>query len=316
MIGQIVSRYRLLKPLGEGGMGVVYLAEHTTLERRVAIKFLTATDEHYRGRFLREARALSSFSHANIAAVYDYGETEDDRPYIVMELINGPTLDEVLRSDGLTLGQAVDVAIAVGEALVEAHRHGIVHRDIKPGNVMFNERSEVKVVDFGLAKQIHPEPATAGLAAATKTQSNVMVGTPLYLSPEQAGNKPVDERSDLFALGALLYECITGRSAFSGDTVIEIGAQVIHFNPPPPSRINSRVPAALDRLTMKALAKKPAGRYQSAQEMIQDLRAFRNKLSRDSQPIRRLVVGTETSPLRPQRTSALGVITETIRRIG
>jgi eukaryotic-like serine/threonine-protein kinase len=309
VIGQVVSRYRLLKALGEGGMGVVYVAEDMSLGRHVAIKFLTATDVHYRDRFLREARALSSFSHTNIAAVYDYGETEDGRPYIVMELVDGLTLDDVLKKNGLTVGQATDVAIAVATALAEAHRHGIVHRDIKPGNVIFNERDEVKVVDFGLAKQIHGTPVDGA-----QTQSNVMVGTPLYLSPEQAGNRPVDERSDLFALGALLYECLTGRAAFAGDTVIEIGAQVLHFNPSPPSKINPRVPAALDRITMKALEKKPTLRYQSAAEMIQDLSAVRGKLPKDSEPIRRVQLGTSTSPLRQQRTSALTTLAETIRR--
>jgi len=317
VIGRLVSRYDLLEQLGKGGMGVVFLARDTRLSRDVAIKFLTSTDPHYRARFQREARALSSFSHPNIATVHDSGETEDGTPFIVMELVGGSTLSEILEERGLTMAQAVDTAISIAEALAEAHRHGIIHRDIKPANVIINERGHVKVLDFGLAKKIDDEftggEATDQPSLLTNTQSNVAVGTPLYFSPEQASSRPVDERSDLFALGAVLYECITGRSAFSGSSAIDIGAQVIHFDPPPPSKINPRVPAQLDRITLKALAKKPAARYQSADEMIRNLRAARLKLSSDGQPIRRLD-GTTTSPSHVMRTSALTTLIEPLRR--
>ena len=316
MIGQIISRYRIVELLGEGGMGTVYVGEDTSLGRRVAIKFLTSTDDRFRARFLREARALSSFSHPNIATVYEYGETEAGQPFIVMELVSGLTLDDILRQRGLTLAQSVDTAISIAAALAEAHRHGIVHRDIKPANVIVNDEGQVKVLDFGLAKQLNEELTdSAGQdAAATRTQSHVVVGTPLYLSPEQAASKPVDERSDLFALGALFYECTTGRSAFSGSSFVEIGAQVIQFNPPPPSRINPRVSAALDRIARKALEKKPGDRYQSADEMIRDLRAARGKLSNDSQHILRQPAGWDTSASYAQRTSALATLTEPLRR--
>ena len=258
MIGQTVSHYRILEQLGEGGMGVVYLAEDTHLGRRVALKFLTSSDRHYRARFLREARAVSTLSHPNIAAVFDYGETDDKQPYIVMELVKGKTLSKLLRKGGLTLAQAVGITASIAEALSEAHREGIVHRDIKPSNVIVTERGQVKVLDFGLVKHLTEEAARlsdpeAQTLFATQTRSDVIVGTPLYLSPEQATGKSVDGRSDLFSLGALLYECITGQSAFSGSSVIEIGAQILHVNPQPPSTINQRVPAELDRITMKAL---------------------------------------------------------------
>lgn len=318
MIGRLVSRYDLLEQLGKGGMGVVFLARDTRLSRDVAIKFLTSTDPHYRARFQREARALSSFSHPNIATVHDSGETDEGRPFIVMELVRGSTLSEVLEERGLTLAQAVDTAISIAEALAEAHRHGIIHRDIKPANVIINERGHVKVLDFGLAKQLHEEFAEGesggARSYATRTQSDVAIGTPLYFSPEQASSRPVDERSDLFALGALLYECITGRSAFSGSNPIDIGAQVIHIDPPLPSKVNPRVPVPLDRITMKALAKKPAARYQSADEMIHDLRAVRAKLPENGQPIRRLPVGSETLSSRALRTSALTTLIEPLRR--
>src|SRR5712671_6985423 len=144
MIGQTVSHYRIIDKLGEGGMGVVYLAEDRHLARRVAIKFLTSTDRHYRARFLREARAVSSLSHAHIAAVFDYGETAEGQPYIVMELVRGKTISQLLQHDGLTLSQTVEIVSSVADALGEAHHHGIVHRDIKPSNVVVNERGKVK----------------------------------------------------------------------------------------------------------------------------------------------------------------------------
>ena len=148
MIGQTVSHYRITQKLGEGGMGVVYLAEDKHLARRVAIKFLTSTDRHYRARFIREARAVSALSHPNIATVHDYGETDEGQPFIVMEFIKGKTFSDVLE-EGITMRRAVEVVASIAEALSEAHEHGIVHRDIKPSNVVINERGQVKVLDFG-----------------------------------------------------------------------------------------------------------------------------------------------------------------------
>src|SRR5437660_1315716 len=206
MIGETISHYRILETLGKGGMGVVYLAEDLHLGRRVAIKFLTAdADQNYRARFLREARTVSSLTHPNI----------------VMELVRGKTLGKLLHEDGLTLRQAVEIAASIVEALTEAHGNGIVHRDIKPSNVVVTEKGQVKVLDFGLVKQLlDTSHSSFDLEAptlyGTRTESHAIVGTPLYLSPEQAAGKPVDGRSDLFALGALLYECIAGQSAFSG----------------------------------------------------------------------------------------------------
>jgi eukaryotic-like serine/threonine-protein kinase len=281
MIGQTVSHYRILEKLGEGGMGVVYLAEDTHLGRRVAIKFLaSASDQNFRARFLREARAISALSHPNVATLFDYGETADGEPFIVMEMVEGQTLTRLLLASALTLNRAVEIIERVAEALGAAHARGIIHRDIKPSNVVINESGVVKVLDFGLAKRLdeaQSESDTEGSQADTliETRKDVVVGTPLYLSPEQARGAPVDARSDLFALGALLYECIAGRPAFEAANVFEIGVQVIHFNPPPPSAINARVPPELDRITMKALAKRPEDRYQSAQEMMAALGAWR-----------------------------------------
>ena len=320
MIGQTVSHYRILEKLGEGGMGVVYLAEDKHLARRVAIKFLTSTDHHYRARFIREARAVSALTHTNIATVFDYGETDDNQPFIVMEFVNGKPLNELLES-GLNLRRSVEIVISIAEALSEAHERGIVHRDIKPSNVVINERGQVKVLDFGLVKNLFEQPSSsvdldANTLYSTQTRSDVIVGTPLYLSPEQATGKAVDGRSDLFALGALLYECMTGQSAFSGSSLLEIGAQVIHVDPPPPSQINHKVPHELDRITMKALEKKVEARYQSADELRMDLSRVVETLSGDGVLVSARPKGSRNSKtasalitsLRRERFSWSGVI--------
>ncbi len=317
MIGETVSHYRIIDKLGEGAMGVVYEAEDTHLGRRVAIKFLSEASEghHFRARFLREARAVSVLKHSNIATVYDYGETNDGRPFIVMEKVTGELVSELLQNSQLTIGRAIEIIADVAAALSEAHAHGIVHRDIKPSNVIITERGQVKVLDFGLAKQLHEDHSqqsadpNARTLLATRTRSDVVVGTPLYLSPEQATGAAVDGRSDLFALGAMLYECVAGKPAFSGSSVIEIGAQVIHVHPQPPSVFNSRVPKELDRITMKALAKKPAERYQSADEMLHDLRAMQDSARHDSHRIKRLASAHHAAP-----SSALLSLAETLRR--
>ena len=300
-------------------MGVVYLAEDTNLARRVAMKFLSSTTKEYRARFLREARAISALTHPNIATVFDYGETAEGQPYIVMELIKGESLSDKLREGSLPLREAVRIVSNIAEALGEAHHQGVVHRDVKPSNVVITERGQVKVLDFGLVKQIAGHVTPRGdpnqkTLPSTRTRSDVIVGTPLYLSPEQATGKSVDGRSDLFALGAVLYECITGQSAFGGDSIIEIGAQVIHVTPMVPSKINDRIPPELDRITMKAIEKKVEARYQSADEFIEDLRLVLPVL--DSNGHRK---GRSTGSLTKSRThsaSALTTITETFRRPG
>jgi serine/threonine protein kinase len=287
MIGQTISHYRILSKLGEGGMGVVYLAEDILLERRVAIKTLNVDPgkQHYRQRFLREARAVSALNHPNIAVVHDYGETPDGIPFIVMELIEGKTLEELLSEGALTISRALEIIEEVARGLAEAHRQGIIHRDIKPSNVAINERGEVKVLDFGLAKQLNNDSTALELGTdeqailATRTREGVVIGTPLYLSPEQALGIDVDARSDIFSLGSLLYECITGSPAFMGKSTIEICAKVIRDNPLPPSQLNRTIPPQLDRITLKSLAKKVDERYQTAEELRAELRATRDILS-------------------------------------
>lgn len=299
MIGQTFSHYRIIKELGKGGMGVVYLAEDTVLGRRVAIKMLTDTkgggNQHFRGRFLREARAVSALSHPHIAAVHDYGETDEGQPYIVMEFVQGETLAELMLKETLTIPRSLKIIKQVAEALSEAHRHGIIHRDIKPSNVAINHRGDVKVLDFGLAKQIDlgsisPADPERQTLLNTQTREGVIVGTPMYLSPEQALGVEVDARSDLFSLGGVMYECIAGKPPFLGSSPIDICAKVIRDNPPPPSELNKDVSNELDRITLKALAKKQEQRYQTADDLIADLDSAQADLQgRSAQTVTRLI---------------------------
>jgi serine/threonine protein kinase len=278
VIGETVSHYRILSKLGEGGMGTVYVAEDTLLGRRVAIKTLklgsVPGQKRFRTRFLREARAASLLNHPHIATIHDYGETADGEPYLVMELIEGQTLSDLVRKRALPVEQTLTIIKQVTAAIAEAHCHGVVHRDIKPSNVALNQRNDVKVLDFGLAKYTDPDQPTQKIgeaASLTHTLEGAIIGTPSYLSPEQAVGKSVDKRSDLFSIGALLYECLTGTAAFSGPSVAEILAHVIRDDPAPPSQINPQVPAELDRITLKALQKKTDARYQTAEDLLADL---------------------------------------------
>src|SRR5947207_3531557 len=280
LIGRTLSHYRVLEKLGEGAMGLVYVPEDTLLGRRVAIKTIhsraVAEDRHFRARFLREARAVSALSHPHIATIYDYGETEEGEPYIVMELIKGATLGELMLTERLTIPRAIEIIKQVSEALSEAHRQGIIHRDIKPTNVAINERGNVKVLDFGLAKQVALGPADVTdperqTLMVTHTREGLIVGTPMYLSPEQALGNEVDARSDLFSLGGLLYECIAGKPPFFGKSPAEICAKVLRDDPPPPSSLNAAVPKELDRITLRSLEKQTDKRYQTAEDFIADL---------------------------------------------
>jgi tetratricopeptide (TPR) repeat protein len=267
-------------------MGIVYVAEDISLGRRVAIKTLTTrgcANQQFRRRFKNEARLASKLSHPHIATVYDYGETDKGQPFLVMELVQGKTLNDLIRNDALTIPRTLEIVRQVAAALSEAHRHGLVHRDIKPSNIAINEQGSVKVLDFGLAKEVMAIPdggdPSSSTRANTQTLEGIVVGTPLYLSPEQALRLPVDARSDLFSLGSVLYECITGQAAFAGKSDADICAKVIRDDPAPPSQFNTAITKELDHVTLKALAKKPEGRCQSAEEFLQDL------LQVDSQPV-------------------------------
>jgi tetratricopeptide (TPR) repeat protein/tRNA A-37 threonylcarbamoyl transferase component Bud32 len=318
LIGQTVSHYRILEHVGEGGMGVVYLAEDTVLGRRVAIKTLhsrTGHDIQFRARFLREARAVSTLSHPHIATIYDYGETKDGEPYIVMEFIKGETLGDLILTEKVTVARAIEIIKQVAEALAEAHHHGIIHRDIKPTNVAINDRGHVKVLDFGLAKQVADQSSVSDpeqqTLLVTHTREGVIVGTPLYLSPEQAMGNDVDARSDLFSLGGLLYECIAGKPPFFGQSTADICAKVLRDDPPPPSTLNPDVPKQLDLVTLKCLAKAPDARYQSADEFVAALERIQMNLETDAaNTVTRLIPAT--TPVRPSATIA--TISDIFRR--
>jgi tetratricopeptide (TPR) repeat protein len=272
MLDRAFSHYRITSILGEGGMGSVYLADDTVLDRQVAIKFpATAGDtKELQVRLLREARAASALSHPNIAAVFDYGEL-DGRPYVVLEYVRGRTLSALLENGPLPCAEAVRITTQVLSALGQAHRQGIVHRDIKPSNIALNERDEVKVLDFGLARRVAPLVASTGETLQTASLDVSLCGTPAYMAPEQARDSAVDGRADIFSLGVVLYECLTGVRVFQGATLMDTLTRLLGEQPKPPSELNPEIPASLDRVVMKALSKERADRYGAAEDMLSDL---------------------------------------------
>jgi eukaryotic-like serine/threonine-protein kinase len=258
------GRYRIVRKLGAGGMADVYLAEDQELGRRVAIKILNgrhANDQQFIERFRREAKNAAALNHPNIVSIYDRGEAEETY-YIAMEYLDGRTLKELVVGHGpAPVNVAIEYARQILSALRFAHRHGIVHRDIKPHNVLVDREGRVKVTDFGIAR--------AGTSQMTETGS--IVGTAQYLSPEQARGGEVDQRSDLYSLGVVLYELLTGRTPFDGDTPVEIAMKHLSNVPQQPSALRKDIPPELDMVVMRALAKDPEDRYQSADEMEADL---------------------------------------------
>jgi eukaryotic-like serine/threonine-protein kinase len=265
LIGRLFDgRYRILRRLGSGGMAEVYLAEDEELGRKVALKMLNerhARDEQFVERFKREARNAAGLSHPHIVRIYDRGQAEGTY-YIAMEYLDGPTLKELLTRKGPTPPlTAIKFAREILSALAEAHRNDIVHRDIKPHNVIVGPDWNVKVTDFGIARS----------GASQMTEAGSIVGTAQYLSPEQARGKPVDQRSDLYSLGIVLYELLTGKVPFTGDAAVEIAMKHLNAVPDPPSKLRPEISHDLDAVVMRALAKDPDQRYSSAEEMDADL---------------------------------------------
>ncbi len=258
------GRYRITRKLGAGGMADVYLAEDQELGRRVAIKILNdrhANDDQFIERFRREAKNAAALNHPNIVSIYDRGNAENTY-YIAMEFLDGRTLKELIVGRGAApVNVAIEYTRQILSALRFAHRHGIVHRDIKPHNVLVDGEGRVKVTDFGIAR--------AGTSQMTETGS--IVGTAQYLSPEQARGGEVDQRSDLYSLGVVLYELLTGKTPFDGDTPVEIAMKHLSNAPKPPSKLRPDIPPELDMIVLRALAKNPDDRYQSADEMEADL---------------------------------------------
>jgi serine/threonine-protein kinase len=268
LIGALFDgRYKIIKKLGAGGMATVYLAEDQELGRRVAVKILNAkhaSDEQFVERFRREASSAAGLSHPNIVQIYDRGKAEGTY-YIAMEVIEGRSLKELIIDRGPSpIPVAVNYARQILAALRFAHRNGVVHRDIKPHNVLVDEEGRVKVTDFGIAR--------AG--ASEMTEAGSIIGTAQYLSPEQARGAPVDARSDLYSVGVVLYELLTGEAPYSGDTPVEIAMKHLSAIPEPPSVKRPEVPPELDAVVLRALAKHPDDRFQSVEEMDADLNAI------------------------------------------
>ena len=271
MIGNTFSHYRILDKLGEGGMGVVYKARDTQLDRLVAIKVLAdkVANPERKLRFAQEAKAASALNHPNIVTIYDIGN-EDGAEFIVMEFVAGQTLDRLIPRGGLRLAELLKYAIPVADALARAHAAGIVHRDLKPGNIMITEDGQVKLVDFGLAKlsDLH-DSSDAELTRPLRpeTEEGSIVGTVSYMSPEQAEARRVDARSDIFSFGAVLYEMATGQRAFLGRSKISTLAAILQSEPKPAAEIHSHIPRELQNIIRRCLRKDPAWRYQSAADL-------------------------------------------------
>jgi TolB-like protein/Tfp pilus assembly protein PilF/predicted Ser/Thr protein kinase len=264
--GMIAGKYTIINELGKGGMGVVYEAEDAKLERTVALKFLPpelTQDPEARERFIREAKAAAALSHNNICTVYEIGE-EESRLFIAMEYIEGKSLRQKIVQGPLPQAEALDIAIQVAEGLVEAHKKKIIHRDIKPGNIMLTEKGAAKVMDFGLAKAL-------GRSLIT-TEAKTM-GTVAYMSPEQSQGQPVDYRTDIWSLGVVLYEILTGQLPFKGEYDQSIIHSILNREPEPISKLRKDLPKGLEQVIGKALAKNPAGRYQCMEEFLEDLKA-------------------------------------------
>ena len=271
MIGSTISHYKILEKLGEGGMGVVYKAHDTILDRDVALKFLPhylTSDPTEKERLHHEARAAAALTHTNIAVVYEIGE-HDGQIFIAMEYVEGQTLKEIGAKESLSVKKILDIATQVCEGLAAAQEKGIVHRDIKSDNIIVTPKGQAKIADFGLAK----------LRGATKlTKTGSTLGTAAYMSPEQAQGENVDHRSDIFSFGVVLYELMAGRLPFKGEHQAALLYSLVNEEPQPLARFNEKVTPEIERIVLKALAKDREERYQHADELLADLRTERKRL--------------------------------------
>ena len=303
MIGTTISHYKILSELGRGGMGVVYKAEDTKLKRHVALKFLrsdTLEDEEHKARFLREARAAASLNHPNICVIHEIDEA-DGSPFIAMELVEGESVKQKIKARPLKLNEAIDIAVQTAQGLQAAHEKGIVHRDIKSANLMVTRQGQVKIMDFGLAQ-------LAERSQLTKTAT--ILGTPAYMSPEQAQKSATDRRTDIWSLGVVIYEMVTGTLPFERERLEAVLYAIGNEEPEPVTALRAGLPMELEWIVGKALAKDADERYQHVEDMIVDLRGLNKKLRSGKSPIlpsgvvssQRTAVDSSLSTAAPQRT--------------
>jgi serine/threonine-protein kinase len=302
----MINQYQIIKRLGAGGMAEVYLAEDTRLQRRVALKFLpsigTQDEEHLR-RFELEARAIAALSHPNVCTIHEVIETGEGRHCIVMEYVEGVTLRERMAGGEIETSEALEVAIQVASALALAHTAGIVHRDIKPENIMLRHDGYVKILDFGLAKLTERKSERADSEAKTqiielKTTPGMVLGTVAYMSPEQARGLPVDSRTDVWSLGVVLYEMVTGQRPFAAPTPTDLIISIVGREPEPLQQLAPSAPAQLASIVSKALAKDREGRYHTADDLLVNLKDLRREveLETDASPYERPTANAETRP--------------------
>jgi len=277
MIGTTISHYKLLKKLGQGGMGEVFLAEDLELGRKAALKFLPqpyTTDPELKARFKREARAAAALNHSNIITIYEVGEFQS-RAYIAMEYVAGESLKDLTAREELPVASIIDLALQICEGLSEAHHAGIVHRDLKPANILLDKKGRVKIADFGLAR----------LEGATQlTGEGTVMGTPAYMSPEQVRGEPLDARSDIFSLGIVLYELIARRLPFQGQTERAVFYALLNQNPEPLARYKTDIALGLQRIVDKTLDKDLETRYRHVEDLLVDLKREKKILSMPSLP--------------------------------
>jgi serine/threonine-protein kinase len=289
VVPENILHYRIIRELGKGGMGEVYLAEDTRLDRKVALKILPsefASDVSRMARFVQEAKSASALNHPGIITIYEIGES-NGLQFIASEYIEGETLRQHLLRARMSVRETLEIAVQIAGALSAAHGAGIIHRDIKPENMMLRPDGYVKVLDFGLAKPSQQDtPATntqAPTIAAPKTEPGMLLGTLAYMSPEQTRGKPVDARTDIFSFGVILYEMVTGRAPFEGETTSDIIASILRTDPPPLAFRSPDAPAELERIVTKALAKNQDERYQTAQDLLIDLKRLRQQREIDGE---------------------------------